>query len=77
MQMIKNREESILRFYSRCEVMYIINYQYIYQLIEIYKIINLIISRMLNKLMNKFFGTYIQNSFIWMKTFCFVAYGMY
>src|SRR5215510_10474327 len=57
--------------------MYIVQYQHVYQLIEMYEIIYLVILRMLDELVDEFFGAYIQCCFVGMRTAHFVAYCLH
>src|SRR5690606_7310077 len=64
MQMIKDGKQCILCFGRIGKNVNIIQQQYIYQLIKVDKITNLTVSGMLNKLVDKFFSTYIKYCFI-------------
>src|ERR1700748_3402909 len=71
--MIENGEERILRFFSPVEKLYIVNNQYIHQLVKVDEIVYGVITAMIDKLVDEFLGTDIQNHFIMVGTPHFIA----
>src|SRR5574343_682053 len=74
--MIEDGKKCILTFFCTAEELNIVNNQYINQLIEMNKIIDCIVTAMINKLINKFFTAHIQNHFGWMQSFHFSSDGL-
>ena len=57
--MVEYMEKSVLRSRLACQLVNIVQYQYIYQLIEMQKIVDLILSYGFGKLCLKKIGRYI------------------
>ena len=74
--MIEDGKESILRTFSLCKKLYVVENQHIDQLIEMNKVVNGIIAAMIHELINKFLRAHIQNHFIRMQTFYFITDGL-
>src|SRR5690242_6614351 len=76
MQVIEYSKKGVLGFLRTVEELYIIYYKYIHQLIEMYEIIDRIVTTMIHKLIDEFLRADIKHHLILMETLYLVPDGL-
>ena len=76
MQVVENMKEYILSSRFTGKELYIVNYEYINKLIEMYKIVSRVLLNRFNVLLRKLFGWNVKNRLFWVLVFDFNTDGM-